>query len=318
MIGKIRYAASEIIENYDDTRWWKQRLTHRVIGGVHSVYPGYDDAVHVMDEDWDNLLVLDACRYDLFEEVVDVDRFDDYRRVQSLGSATPEWTKKNFAGRSFGDTTYVSGNPQTTKHAPDSFHHLEEVWKDAFDDELRTVLPDAVASGLRGAHEQYPDKRLVGHFMQPHRPFVGSEDLFFGGMYNPDRVLDEERDNTDDRTGPRDPWMALEAGETSLDRLWESYRENLEIAMDEVWSLVEDLDGRTVITSDHGNLIGERGWPIPMKLYGHPTNVRLDGLVTVPWAVIDGKRRDITDEGTHYDTTDSETIEQRLQDLGYK
>jgi hypothetical protein len=318
MIGAIRYAAGEIAANYDDRRWWKQRITHRLIGGAHSIYPGYGDAVHVMEADWDNLLVLDACRYDLFEEAVDLDRFDEYRRVQSLGSATPEWTRKNFAGRSFGDTVYVSGNPQTTKHAPDSFHELVAVWREAFDEEYRTVMPGDVADGVREASAAFPDKRLIGHFMQPHRPFVGSDDLYFGGMYDPDSIVDDDSDVIDGRTGPRDPWMALEEGETTLDRLWTAYRENLDLVMEEVWSLVNDLDGRTVITSDHGNLIGERGWPVPLKLYGHPTNVRLDGLVTVPWAVIDGERRTVTDEGTTIDQADMDTVENRLSDLGYK
>lgn len=318
MLGALRYAVGEVAANYDDSRWWKQRLTHRVVGGVHAVYPGYGDAIRVVDEDWDNLLVLDACRYDLFEETVDVEGFDEYQRVECLGSATPEWTKRNFAGGSFGDTVYVSGNPQTTKHAPGAFHHIEEVWRTDFDDELRTVLPGAVADATREANERFPDKRLVVHFMQPHRPFVGSDDPHFGVVYDRDRIVADDRDLTDGRPGPRDPWMALEDGETTLDRLWVAYRENLEFAMETVWPLIDALDGKTVVTSDHGNLIGERGWPLPLKLYGHPTGVRLEGLVTVPWAVVDGERREVKTGETSREDTDADVVERRLEALGYR
>ncbi|WP_186313321.1 hypothetical protein [Halorubrum salsamenti] len=49
-----------------------------------------------MDEEWDNLIILDACRLDLFEETIDTGQFDEYRHVWSRGSKTDEWTYNNF------------------------------------------------------------------------------------------------------------------------------------------------------------------------------------------------------------------------------
>jgi hypothetical protein len=79
------------------------------------------------------------------------------------------------------------------------------------------------------------------------------------------------------------------------------------------------VDGRTVITSDHGNLVGERAWPVPVRLYGHPEGIRHPALVKVPWAVIEGDgRRAVVDEGVHAVTGEAdEVVEQRLRDLGY-
>lgn len=42
------------------------------------------------------------------------------------------------------------------------------------------MFPDPVVEAAIAAHEAYPSKRLVAHFMQPHRPFVGEERLHFG------------------------------------------------------------------------------------------------------------------------------------------
>jgi len=320
MISGMKYAVTEIRKNYDNRRWWKQRISHRVVAPIHSQWFGRDDAVRVMDEEWDNLIVLDACRYDLFEEAVDLERFDEYSRVESLGGATPEWTKRNFTGRSFGDTVYISGNPQTTKYAGDSFHRLVEVWAEEFNEERRTVMPRSVSDATLRANEEHPDKRLIAHFMQPHRPFIGphGRDIHFGGQTDTDRGNDENSSPADEGADLRDPWIALEEGLVTPEQLWKAYRSNLEFAMDEVWQLVDELDGRTVVTSDHGNLMGELGWPIPLPLYGHPTGIRLDELVVVPWAVADGRHRSIVDEQTKTRDTDTDQVEERLNALGYK
>ena len=48
-------------------------------------------------------------------------------------------------------------------------------------------------------------------------------------------------------------------------------------------TLIESLDGKTVVTSDHGNLFGRRLWPIPLQKYGHPPGLRFPELIEVPW-----------------------------------
>ena len=71
------------------------------------------DGIDIMDRDWDNLLILDACRYDLFDEVFPHNGNLD--SIVSRGSDTPEFLESNFVGRSFHDTVYVSANPQTER-----------------------------------------------------------------------------------------------------------------------------------------------------------------------------------------------------------
>jgi len=52
--------------------------------------------------------------------------------------------------------------------------------------------------------------------------------------------------------------------------------------------------GKTVITSDHGNYIGERPSPIPIQEYGPSRGLYDEPMVRVPWLVYeDGSPRDI-------------------------
>ncbi|MFX0073197.1 MAG: hypothetical protein ACFFAO_19130, partial [Candidatus Hermodarchaeota archaeon] len=50
------------------------------------------NATKVMDEDWDYLIILDACRYDAFCEYIGFEV--DY--IISYGSSTTEWCIHNF------------------------------------------------------------------------------------------------------------------------------------------------------------------------------------------------------------------------------
>lgn len=281
----LRCALSEVRENYRSFNWWRNRVFVRYVLGtltrLHPQYPGYDRAIDVPDQEWDNLLVLDGCRADAFERIVDTDRFDDYQSVVSAGSHSSEWTARNFGGGSFGDIVYVSANPHTSKLAGDAFHEVIEMWNREFDESVGTVLPAAMADAAREAASAYPDKRLVVHFMQPHGPFVGSD------------VPESEED----------------------DRYWEAYDQNLEYVMETAEELAADLSGRTVFTADHGQI-----GPSPLRdavgVSGHKPGLRHPGLVVVPWAVLDGDRRDTVTEETNSGT--AEAVDDRLRDLGYK
>lgn len=95
-----RRAFSEIRKNLWSFNWWRNRVLVPYIFGTatrfYPRYPGYEDAVRVMDEDWDTLIVLDACRADTFQNVADLDRFDGYQTRVSLGSHSSEWTRRRF------------------------------------------------------------------------------------------------------------------------------------------------------------------------------------------------------------------------------
>lgn len=304
MLRKLRYAVSEITANYDRRTWWQNRTAHRIIAPLQA-YIGSESEISVMDEDWDTLIVLDACRADLFEEVIDTSSYDSYERVYSAGSATHEWTRSNFGGQALTDTVYVTGNPVVSRQIETAFHAFIEPWREAFDPALGTVPPESVTEAALEAREQFPEKRLIVHYLQPHYPFLGAPHLRYSEFNGTDEVTVDGANS-----GATDIWEAVGLGYEGRDEVWEAYAENLRRVMEAIEPLVE-TPGRTVITSDHGNMIGERLPYLPIQLYGHPTGIHHPALREVPWAVVDG---DAIAESERQIETD---IEEQLRSLGY-
>jgi len=300
--------------------WLQNRIAVRIIGPIHErVRDPRSEGVRVMDEDWDNLIVLDAARADLFEETIDLDQFDDYSTVTSLGSTSGQWVARNFVDRTCGDTINVTANPHTSIEAPNQFFDLVEVDRERIerpdaDDDIVGFRPETVCAAARRAHEAHPDKRLIVHLMQPHLPLLATPELVF------QRYRNELDHGYSDDGEPIHAFDALARGDLSREEFWRGYRANLELGFEHALELARDLGGKTVFTADHGNMVGERTWPIPVRLYGHPRGVRTTETVTVPWAELTvGERREIRDESADSESElGSEEITERLRALGYR
>jgi glucan phosphoethanolaminetransferase (alkaline phosphatase superfamily) len=102
-----------------------------------------------------------------------------------------------------------------------------------------------------------------------------------------------------------------------------AYEDNLIAVLQQVAVLLSSLSGRIVITSDHGELLGED------RCYGHPRGRKNPLLTTVPWLVIEKQvdsERPVADvtpaesDGTPSQKTDQTTEEEivdKLRALGY-
>jgi hypothetical protein len=256
-----------------------------------------------MDRDWDNLLILDGCRADTFREVCSLD--GRFQTVISGGSSSVGFMRHNFTEQSFPDTVYVSANPFVTKlDLDDNFHATWAVWGNEWNDEYKTILPRDVAAAAHDAHDAYPNKRLIVHFMQPHVPFIGD----LGRRIEQRGILGEDEET------PR-VWDRLRQGTVNARTARAAYRENLELVLPYVAELMQELGGRSVVTADHGNVFGRLG------VYGHPHDTYLSGLVEVPWFVTNrGERRQIVagETGAEMPTVgNSDELAQRLAHLGY-
>lgn len=290
------------------------RVYHRR-GGVRSENPIGGE---VFEEDWDTLIVLDGCRYDMFEKVNHLD--GKLSAKYSKGSATTEWLRANFDGRDLNDTVYVTANPQLERNRQDwdvNLHQTINVWlEDGWDKETGTVLADTVTEAAVDTFERFPNKRLVVHYMQPHYPFVRSDTEF------DKKHLSTIEGNGDSPIG-ENVWNQKFTGDLGIScgDLWTMYIDNLEYVLEHVRELLNSVPGKTVVTSDHGNYVGERASPIPIREYGHPRGVYDDVVVRVPWLVCEnGPRRKITAGAIEKQTPDveSEIVTDRLQHLGYK
>jgi len=318
--GKI---ISELQDNYDDRFWWKKQYRIRFLRPMHELLYS-DDGISVMEEDWDNLIVLDACRADVFEGVADLEEFSSYERKISQASNTTPWTYKNFTGREFGDTVYVTATGVVSKGAPHAFHRLVEVWRDEersdiesvpTDDRTQQVLPEHTVNRALETHEEYPNKRLITHFIPPHSPYFTTPELLFG-EYSRGISTKDEADTRPDP--PRSVFEALQIGIVDREEVKTAYREHFELGLRQAHRLASELPGKTVITADHGELFGERSRS-PLQLYMHPSRLRCPKLITVPWAVCEyDERKEVVDEGAHSRSgVNEEDLYEHLRDLGY-
>jgi len=270
------------------------RLYHQRLGRWQCNQSGVD----VFNEDWDSLIILDACRFDYYQKHADINGVLETRI--SRGAATKEWVRANFGGRQLHDTVYVTSNSWLLK------------LQDEIDTEVHDVIhipkpPHEVTERALDVAEEYPHKRLVVHFIPPHHPFVGPT----ADEYLPE--YDEQLDNL---------FGKLESGVVQVpdEKLQQAYVENLERVLPEVEKLLSELEGKTVVTADHGELLGDRCSPVPVKGYGHHVGLYVPELVRVPWHIHStGDRRDIrSDVPANSDTVSDKKVDQRLENLGYK
>jgi len=102
------------------------------------------DGVDIFGSDWDNLIILDACRYDMFHDQSELPGQLETR--DSRGSTTTEFLSANFTDRDLTNTVYVTANPQLYRHASEidpNLHNVIHVWsKSGWDEEHSTVLPE--------------------------------------------------------------------------------------------------------------------------------------------------------------------------------
>ncbi len=88
--------------------------------------------IDLLAEDWDTVLVLDACRFDMFEQQHDLPGRLEPRRSRS--SHTTEFLRANFDGRTATDTVYVTASPQLYRWSDEidvEFHDVINVWFEA-------------------------------------------------------------------------------------------------------------------------------------------------------------------------------------------
>lgn len=284
---------------------------------------------NVFSEEWDALIILDACRVDALREVQD--EYDFLSNVESRwsrGSTSKEWLENTFIERyreDIAETAYITSNYYAGTFDEDSRSRVEypiAQHRTVGDSIATKMMPDDVVSAadfdrfvtlfdkLVGENEKqlHPEKvtdcavniarereydRTIIHYMQPHHPFF--------------------------HTGSNEPWIKnpfeyLKDG-GDFENVWDGYLGNLRLVLDHVEVLLENLDAEeAVITADHGELFGEWG------LYTHGVGIPHPNLRRVPWVETTAQDSgSYTPEFTLSDETASdEVIEDRLEALGYR
>jgi len=261
---------------------------------------------NIYEREWDVLVILDACRVDLMREVAPEYSFiGDIGSFESVGSMSEEWMEKTFTeecAAEISNTAYVTANVFSDTVLSDSrFDVLDEVWKYAWDDKLGVVPPRPVTSRAISVGREHKPERLIVHYMQPHHPFIADG----GGTadFEPDPF---------GRRGTETVMDTLRRNRVSHEEFWKMYRANLRCVLEDVSLLLSNVDADTVVlTSDHGDAIGEWG------IYDHPAGFLHPVVKNVPWV-----ETTASDTGEYEPTQQREDnvnvdIKSRLRSLGY-
>jgi len=173
---------------------------------------------------------------------------------------------------------------------------------------------------------------------QPARLFLGQANTTAWGQVKSDSQDDENGDDdvdedllaqldeatleelrmleTDDSEGFKDPWTRVRDQELPFYEFWGAYRDNLVWVLNDVQRLLNNCDGRIVLTSDHGNGIGV--WDV----WSHPPGVAIPAVRRVPWVPLEGRDLRTHRPGVPNHVVGSsvrdDAVEARLADLGYR
>jgi phage terminase Nu1 subunit (DNA packaging protein) len=267
---------------------------------------GYRDhhpqGIDIFSADWDNMIILDSCRFDIFEEESSMPGTLEKRT--SRGSMSEEFIVGNFTNKTLHDLVYISGNSwyaRKCKSINAEVHHYSLI------DSEYPEKTEEITEQAKEAIDNYPNKRLIVHYMLPHFPYIGNT----ARKYFPSIDTQRERFFADLRSGHVDITDA---------QLKKAYRENLRIVLPDVSELLDILSGKTVVTADHGELLGERTFPIPYREYSHPKRMYVPQLVEVPWLVHENGEKEIESEPPAKDNLSGiahDEVRNNLRELGY-
>jgi len=222
--------------------------------------------VRILDENWDNLIILDTCRYDFFKKNYEKYLDGKLERKKSLGSSTREWLIKNFNKKT--DIMYVSANPHLNNANIKNqswnfnFYKIIEAWDDEWDDKINSVHPARLVKLANKLDKNYPNKRKIIHFIQPHLPYLTKSKEFNKYIYKKQTTVDLSKKD--------------------ISEMKKGYEENLKIVLKELNKL--KLRGKTIITSDHGECFGEYG------LLLHHDGIYIKSLIEVPWFIFNKRK----------------------------
>ena len=288
------------------------------MNAITTILFGPNKGINVLSLDWDHLIVLDACRCDIFKYVYrkffpSATRF---RCITSPGSSTMEFVRKNLddnvdlVKKKLKDAVFVNSNPVIDHvlgvKTKEIFYRYIPVWKHYWDDKLGTVKPeDTYYTALR-AYIRNPKKKLIIWFLQPHYPYIDkrfSHINVIGREFMNKALYHDTSNNL--LTLIKIAKNLVKRGYLCAgipDRVCgyihkkplevvKAYVINLIKVLQYVKKLTEILPGRIVITSDHGEALGEplnvSKLSLYLRVYGHPSRIHIPSTTQLPLLVIE-------------------------------
>jgi len=197
------------------------------------------------------------------------------------------------------ETVYVTGNHYADRINMDSLKVVDQVRKYDYGD---LPLPPAhvVTDRAISVGRQYDFNRCIVHYMQPHKPFL-------------ERTGDRQEVRMIEETGGVELYRKYLDGELSKRELSDGFINNLRYVLEEVELLLSNFDAqKAVITSDHGQALGER------FLFDHRYGINHPKVRQVPWVRTEGEDTLKHNPSCYNIDSTDRNVGEHLVQLGYK
>lgn len=225
----------------------------------------------LFESDWKVLIILDACRFDFFARAIDDSKLEgELKAVDSEAKTTRAWYAKHWSDH-YPSITLISSNPSPWAHDLDekpgnNFGESYKVEKNLVEVEPKEDFwqePQAIFEAF--GNLEVKSEKVILHTVSPHQPFRCEAGKRFLESLD---VPENEACNS---------YIVEWAEKHSWEKIERYYLKDINYVLETIEENFFHLGGPVVLSSDHGELIGERG------RYGHSIEIDHPSLRIVPW-----------------------------------
>lgn len=153
--------------------------------------PDHKTLIHqYIEQDEFAIIVLDACRYDMFSWAYDQYISGELRPAWSSAGWTGQYVEQTWTEQY--DLTYLGAATHVSNHSfefrdrdyrpSEHLNRIVQLWNTDWNPVYGTVHPESVTEAALAEASRNSPTRMVVHYMQPHSPYIGDAKILPWGI----------------------------------------------------------------------------------------------------------------------------------------